>query len=64
MRARYWEAIIPMKNLIARIMPKKKDTTERYAHADANDSRKRNKDVLPHEFVRYADSWIMNRVNM
>lgn len=53
-----------MKNLIARIMPKKKDTTERYVHVDANDARKQNKDVLPHEFVRYADSWMMNRTNM
>ena len=53
-----------MKNLIARIMLKKQDTTERYVHADANDVRKRNKDVLPHEFVRYADSWMMNKVNM
>lgn len=53
-----------MKNLIARIMPKKQDTTERYVHADANDARKQNKDMLPHEFVRYADSWMMNRLNM
>lgn len=53
-----------MKNLIARIMPKKNDTTERYDQAETSDSYRENKEVLPHESVRYVDTWLTSRVNM
>lgn len=56
--------IMSMRNFITKILSKRKNVAERYAHAKADSTRKLDKDVLPHEFVRYADSWLMNRANM
>lgn len=53
-----------MRNFIARILSKRKNVAERDAHVEVGAARRLNKDALPHEFVRYADSWLMNKINM